>query len=63
MSIDPSEARKVAHLARIAVADDALPALVAEARAVRETGCASVAARRSRGREPAAAMPPTTVRN
>ena len=30
MSIDPSEARKVAHLARIAVADDALPALAAE---------------------------------
>ena len=30
MAIDPSEARKVAHLARIAVADDALPALAAE---------------------------------
>ena len=30
MSIAPSEARKVAHLARIAVADDALPALAAE---------------------------------
>ncbi|KGJ19260.1 Asp-tRNA(Asn)/Glu-tRNA(Gln) amidotransferase subunit GatC [Paracoccus sanguinis] len=30
MSIDPSEARKVAHLARIAVADDALPAFAAE---------------------------------
>lgn len=30
MAIDPSEARKVAHLARIAVADEALPALAAE---------------------------------
>ena len=30
MSIDPSEARKVAHLARIAVQDEALPALAAE---------------------------------
>lgn len=30
MSISESEARKVAHLARIAVADDALPALAAE---------------------------------
>ena len=30
MSITESEARKVAHLARIAVADDALPALAAE---------------------------------
>lgn len=30
MAIDPSEARKVAHLARIAVADDALPALAGE---------------------------------
>ena len=30
MSIDPSEARKVAHLARIAVRDEALPALAAE---------------------------------
>lgn len=30
MAIDPSEARKVAHLARIAVPDDALPALAAE---------------------------------
>ena len=30
MAIDPSEARKVAHLARIAVADDALPALAAD---------------------------------
>ena len=30
MSIDPSEARKVAHLARIAVDDAALPALARE---------------------------------
>ena len=30
MSIDPSDARKVAHLARIAVQDEALPALAAE---------------------------------
>ncbi|HRO14450.1 MAG TPA: Asp-tRNA(Asn)/Glu-tRNA(Gln) amidotransferase subunit GatC [Paracoccus sp. (in: a-proteobacteria)] len=30
MSISEAEARKVAHLARIAVADDALPALAAE---------------------------------
>lgn len=30
MSITEAEARKVAHLARIAVADDALPALAAE---------------------------------
>ena len=30
MSITESEARKVAHLARIAVADEALPALAAE---------------------------------
>ena len=30
MAIDPSEARKVAHLARIAVTDDALPALATE---------------------------------
>ena len=30
MAIDPSEARKVAHLARIAVQDEALPALAAE---------------------------------
>ena len=30
MAIDPSEARKVAHLARIAVRDEALPALAAE---------------------------------
>ena len=30
MSISETEARKVAHLARIAVADEALPALAAE---------------------------------
>ncbi len=30
MSITEAEARKVAHLARIAVADDALPALAAQ---------------------------------